>query len=143
MAFFRNDVSLVVIVAMFGLAAVGCGSGKRLEPVGGKATFEGKPTANAQIRFLNRESGIDVMAVADDNGVYKVVMAKGAGLPVGEYRVAVMPPVVDIPIGQTTRPLNQELRSDIPERYRHPETSGLALTVKPRPGAFDIDMQSR
>jgi hypothetical protein len=141
MASFRHDVSFVVIVVVLGLAMVGCGSGKRLEPVAGKVTFEGKPVAKAQIRFVNREAAIDMMAVADDNGVYKVVMAKGAGLPVGEYRVAVMPPVVDVPIGQTARPMNVEQRSNIPDKYRRPETSGLALTVKPGDNVLDVDMQ--
>ena len=128
----------VVVVAASLL--IGCGPSRaKLYPVSGKVTFQGKPVAAGMIRFSNPQAGIDMLARIGDGG-YDVVMDRGRGLPAGSYRVAVMPPLAPQQFGPIKAHQRREC-ADIPERYRRPSSSGLALTVQPGLGSFDVDMQ--
>jgi hypothetical protein len=138
----RKKTLIAAALAAFVLGLSGCGGAReKLWPVSGKVTFRGKPVAAGTIRFSNPQSGIDMTARFNSDGVYEVVMAHGAGLPEGTYQVAIMPPRVNIPVGPTSPPPKPPVCLDIPERYRVPSTSLLTLTVKPDHNRFDVDMQ--
>jgi hypothetical protein len=118
----------------------GCGrTHETLYPVVGRVTFQGRPVAAGIIRFSNPKIGIDTLADLRPDGTYEVVRAHGPGLPAGKYRVAILPPRVDMPLGATRPPPSPEC-SNIPNKYRDPTTSGLTHTVTPDNKDFDVNM---
>ena len=72
---------------------------------------------------------------------YKVITAKGAGLPPGDYKLSVSPPIPDAPMG--AGPMLQPMKEypNFPQRYRDHKTSGLMLTVPEEGTTMDIDMK--
>jgi hypothetical protein len=69
-------------------------------------------------------------------------MSDGPGLLVGDYQVAVMPPVVEGPGSKTPGTRTPGAYRDIPQKYRNPKTSGLTLTVNGGTNPpFTIDMK--
>lgn len=136
--------SCLCVFVVFGSTFIGCGRsgrpGEQPQPVTGSVTFQGKAVAAGLIRFSNPQTGIDMMAALHPDGAYEVVMARGAGLPTGTYRVAVMPPMPERPVGMAQVP-KPSACPDIPTKYRDPLTSGLTLTVKPGSNVFDVDMR--
>lgn len=139
MAALNTVRTLGLVLLVVGVA--GCGEkGARLSPVSGKVTFQGKPVAKGMIRFSSPQAAIDILANLQSDGTYSVRMARGAGLPKGTYKVAIMPPQASAPVGTMTLPPPPSC-PDIPEKYRNPSTSGLTLTVKAGGSPFDIDMQ--
>lgn len=131
--------TLGLLLLVVGIA--GCGEkGQRLSPVSGKVTFQGKPVAKGTIRFSSPQAAVDILANLQSDGTYNVRMARGAGLPEGTYKAAIVPPQASAPVGTMTLPPPPSC-PDIPEKYRNPSTSGLTLTVKPGGSPFNIDMQ--
>jgi hypothetical protein len=120
----------------------GCGGKhENLCPVAGRVMFQGKPVSSGMIRFSSTQAPIDMLAILGSNGNYEVTRGHGSGLPEGTYRVAIMPPTANRPIGDFG-PKNPATQSaDIPEKYRSPSTSGLTFEVKPGNNTFDVDMQ--
>jgi hypothetical protein len=108
-------------------------------------TIEGKPVPRATVIFDNDQMGVHIMAEADDEGRYTVRMAKGEGLPLGEYDVRVCPPVQDHPLGPIKAPppgeQNDPYLQTIPKRYRKRETSDLKLKVTAESNSLDVDMK--
>ncbi len=118
----------------------GCGPKVVLGKVHGQVRFQGQPITAGIVGFSNDASGVHMTANLDTEGRYQVSMAKGFGLPPGQYRVAVYPFVADLPVGSTARPEPREF-PNIPSKYRQPTTSQLTLTVHEGDNPFDIDMQ--
>jgi hypothetical protein len=136
-----GGLSCLCVLIVLGSMLMGCGrSGEKPQPVSGRVTFQGKAVAAGMIRFSNPQAAIDIMANLRPDGAYEVLMARGAGLPTGTYQVAVMPPMVERPIGMGQAP-KPPVCADIPAKYRQPSTSGLTLTVKPGRNVLDVDMQ--
>jgi hypothetical protein len=143
----RGTTLLAAIVMVLAPGLSGCGhSGKKVWPVSGKVTFQGKPVIAGTIRFSNPSGGVDMTAGLGPDGSYEIAMAEGRGLPEGDYQVAIIPlsaaPGAKMPFGPALPPPKPICR-DIPEKYRSPSTSRLVLAVKP--GAnnrFDVDMRS-
>ncbi len=129
-------------VLAFGLS--GCGnSGKKVWPVAGKVTFQGKPVCAGTIRFRG-PTGVDMTSNLRSDGSYEIVMAEGRGLPEGDYQVAIIPlnaPAgTAIPMGPGAPP-PKPVCNDIPAKYHDPATSGLTLTIPSDARRFDFDMQ--
>jgi hypothetical protein len=81
------------------------------------------------------------MASLRPDGAYEVATAKGAGLPMGTYRVAITPPRVDMPLGPMTALPKPQSYPNIPPKYHDPSTSGLTVTIKAGDNHFDVDMK--
>lgn len=122
------------------LTGVGCSRGVPLGKVHGQVTFQGAPVTSAIVGFDGSTTPVHMTANVDSKGEYEVSMAKGFGLPLGTYRVAVYPYVADLPIGSKTRPVKHTFK-DIPPKYRKPATSGLVLTVQAGDNPYNIDMK--
>jgi hypothetical protein len=122
------------------MSTSGCKPKVVLGKVYGQVSFQHEPLDAGIVGFSNETTGIHMTANLDKEGRYRVSMAKGFGLPPGEYQVAVYPFVADLPIGSTTRPEPREF-PNIPPRYRQPTTSGLTLTVHEGDNPYNIDME--
>lgn len=131
-----------VVVLLLAVLPAGCRRGEVLGRVYGKVTFQGKPVTEGVVLFDNWEKGVHMTAELDGQGAYEVEMAKGFGLPLGQYEVSVNPPLADTPpVGPILTPPKFREFPNIPKKYRDPKTSGLVLTVKEGDNPFDIDMR--
>ena len=75
---------------------------------------------------------IDLIGCAVENSV---------GLPLGEYQVAIGPPLPEESFGPPQRPLPRKMQfENIPARYRKIETSPLQLEVRRGENPFNVDM---
>lgn len=133
----RVTTTLVVAGAL-GIG-IGCQQSEVLGPVQGQVRFQGVPVKSGVVTFENVERGVHMTAQLNENGEYRVSMAKGFGLPLGEYRVAVKPQVTELATAANPTPW-KGAGKDIPQRYRMPETSGLKITVHAGDNRFDIEM---
>ncbi len=123
------------------LPAAGCGRREVLGPVSGRVTLGGEPVKQGYVIFRNDAKGVHMMAEIDDHGQYRASMAAGYGLPLGEYRVYLSPPVPDVPFGPAKAPPKASEVAKFPQNYLQPETSGLQLNVQAEENRLDIDMQ--
>ncbi len=121
----------------------GCGS-KQTDrgPVGvvsGKVTFKGEGVTEGTVLFTNAASGFGGTATIESDGHYQ--MSSSEGLPVGQYNVTVMPPIIMQEVIPNSPPseVPKEM-PNIPERYRYEKTSGLSVEVQKGKVTFDIDM---
>jgi hypothetical protein len=131
----------LLIAAGIAASIAGCQPGEELGRVSGKVTFQGKPVTPGFVIFANDAKGVHMTAPLGPDGRYEVVMAKGFGLPLGEYAVAVSPPLMDHPVGPIAEPPEADKRKDIPRRYRDPATSELKREVKSGENVFDIELK--
>lgn len=134
---YAHAAALLFVAIVFG--TLGCQQkGETLGTVSGNVTFQGKPVTQGMVMFRAQERGIYMTAQLDDKGHYEVKQATGAGLSPGEYQVSINPPVVDAPMGG---PISRPTFSNIPLKYRDPNTSGLTLSVTEAGTMLNIDMQ--
>ncbi len=140
----RLGMSRVLLTMTIGAVGIGgCGSSSDV-PIGkvfGTVTFQGKPVSEGLICFSNPSQGVYINANLKSDGTYVVEMAEDFGLPEGTYRVAIMSPPVDVPVGGTAPPPAARQFPNIPHKYHIPETSGLTLRVKEGDNPFDVDMK--
>ena len=141
---FRTSKCTVLLVAAlvlswFGLAGCG-GPSETLGKVAGKVTFQGEPVTEGVVIFSNQEKGVYMTAALGPDGSYTVEMAQGSGLPLGTYRVSIAPPPPNDRVGPVPKPIKPGAHSNIPQKYRKPDTSGLTLTVEQGENTFDVDM---
>jgi hypothetical protein len=139
----RCIVTRCLLTITLGCACIAIGGCHRGEPLGnvhGTLKFQGSPVKAGIVFFDGGPKGVHMTANVDENGEYRVSMAKGFGLPPGMYRVAVYPFVADLPIGSKSRPVPRRF-PDFPPQYRKPDTSGLTLQVVAGDNPYDIDMK--
>lgn len=130
-----------VALVLYLISLAGCSHDEVLGKVSGTVTFGNKPVAPGLIAFSNHEKGVNILAEIAADGSYRVMMAKGAGLPLGSYKVTVNPPLDDTPMGapQPEGRRNQQI-GIIPRRYRSLETSPLSLEVHEGENRYDVEM---
>lgn len=110
------------------------GCGQRATPRGtirGKVTLDGRPISSAVIVFENLSQGISQSANLAADGTYEMRTHEGAGIVVGEYHVAIRPGTIgtgEVPLVANPK-ASPIAPSDIPDRYQHPATSQLTVTV--------------
>ena len=127
------------VLMISAIALSGCKPSEKLGRIGGKVTFQGKPVSEGIVLFSCIDKGVNMTAALAKDGSYEIIMAKGAGLPLGAYRVCVTPPPEFYPIGQPAPPKPKPY-PNIPAKYRNYQTSGLTVTVEDGENPFDIDM---
>jgi hypothetical protein len=120
-------------VLLLALGCGGCGPAGKGN-VSGQVTFKGKPLPLGSIAFYAQEGNKDVVTSLIRNGAYAV-----EGVPAGPAKITVM--VVDpAKAGGGGKAANPKKGGDsaatgpaeaaaLPERYRHPDQSGLTYTV--------------
>ncbi len=134
-----SQTTLVFLIVV--ACVLGCRRDEVRAVVSGKVTFRDEPVTEGVVIFSNAAKGIHLTASLDDQGCYEVMSAEGAGLPPGEYHVAVSPPIFDPPVGASPGSTKIPTFPNIPQKYRDQKTSGLSLTVTEEARTFDIDMK--
>ncbi len=120
----------------------GCGEGGDEFPTGtvsGKVTFDGKPVTEGKISFINEELGYGAGATLGSDGSYQ--LEEGRGIRLGDYKVAVRPPLVGGSPEDPDDPPKPKEMPNIPEKYRQFETSGLSAAVKEGGNEFTFDLK--
>ena len=108
----------------------GCGT----EPVGtvtGKVTYKAAPVTSGAIMFESADKKVSMSANLGSDGTFTIKSADRAGLPPGEYRVAVSPSKIgsgEAPLA--VAPGEAAPVSPIPMHYHSLETSPLKASVK-------------
>jgi hypothetical protein len=108
----------------------GCGPSD-VGPVSGKVTLDGRPLTGAVIVFENASRGISLNAPLAADGTFTLRTFDKAGLPPGEYQVAIRPG--DFGSGETplaVAPGASPPSSPVPMHYRSTATSGLTAKVQ-------------
>lgn len=139
-AFDRGLAALLAGLLALICPLAGCQRGEELGHVTGKVTFKGQPVPSGMVIFANKEKGVYMTAPLDSQGAFEVIMAQGAGLPLGSYALGVSPPPMDHPLGPIEEPPEADKRKDIPRRYRDPATSGLTHEVKSGENVIELDL---
>jgi hypothetical protein len=134
-----------LVFALVVICLLGCGSGRRetLGKVSGRVTLRSAPAYPSVVTFANKEQGVHMTAIVAEDGQYTVKMARGDGLPLGTYQVAVIPGPGKAPAFKPGPPIRVDASQypKIPKNYQDPNSSGLTLTVKEGDNVYDIEMK--
>ena len=112
------------------------GCGPKLPPlgkVGGSVTYKGSPVTEGSVIFTDLAQGVAVVSDLDSEGHFACEVARGPGLPPGNYRVAIIPPGRPKPSLQYVAPdydAGNKTYPHIPQKYRDEKTSDLTATVQ-------------
>jgi hypothetical protein len=104
----------------------------------GAVTYEGQPIPEGLVVVSNSQAGVYLTAKVK-NGSYEIKTAKG-GIPPGEYRVAITPPLVDHPVGPILERPKLAKYAQIPNRYRDESTSNFTAQLKEGENVVDFNM---
>jgi len=124
---------------------VGCGKNDPgIGPLGivkGHVTFESVAVTEGTVQFSNATKGYAGTGEIDKEGRY-LVRSENGGLPIGDYQVSVMPPIIAVSGGPNT-PSSEGPKEipTIPRKYRSTETSGLTMTIREGENTYDIQMK--
>jgi hypothetical protein len=123
--------SALLIIAC--CSAIGCGK-KELGAVRGTVTFKGEKVHEGMLIFKNQDTGTSYTGQLDSEGNYTMVVPEGAGIPVGRYKVTVLPPF-------SASAADPKKYANIPQRYRDQKTSDLEIEVVAKGVEFNIDLK--
>jgi hypothetical protein len=158
---------LVVLALGLGLSVVaGCGGGSKSRgptaPVKGKVTYNGKALpAGCTIMFVHQKEGFPASAPIGADGGYTLMFNGKPAVPLGTYKVAVVPPASAAASGPPPDPSNPEAykafmmggkpkptavskqdgAAAFPKKFQAPETTTLTMTVVEGQGAYDVDLK--
>jgi hypothetical protein len=142
----------VLLVVGATLLTLGCSGGPErpvVQYVEGVVTLDGEPLAAANVTFVPRVSGVELVAsgLTDEQGKYRLTSLRGgrigAGAVAGEYGVSI-DKLIDTrkdPGGLPPKP--GDIVQAVPEAYTNPSTSGIEVTVRQgrnRGGEFDFHL---
>ena len=130
------------LVCLISLSLLGCG--QRLTEVRGQVTYRGQPLPGATVSFVPTQGQI-ATGVTDVGGHFTLETGRRPGAAVGEYKVCVTKfspaslgsRVSAAEIKKMKRyqggKVPAPLKSEIPEKYGHPNQSGLEAVVTGNP----------
>jgi hypothetical protein len=127
---------LCLLVAGLLLASGGCNRGPKLHPVTGTVLLDGKPLAEAGVRFeptsKEQEPGV---GGTDADGRFQLKTRKLTGVPLGTYKVGISKVV--------WLPGKNEGTWRSPKKYGDPATSGFTAEVTPEKFDFEFNLTSK
>lgn len=128
----------ILLAALFFIATVDCA------PAGGRVTgtvkLGGKLLTAGNVHFVNTGANVRVNATINQDGTYETFLADGRKLPVGQYQIAVTPPIFEMPIDADPATVKPPETVDIPQQYQDPATSNLTFTVASGENEFNINL---
>lgn len=130
----RRWAAVAIAMSVF----AGCGTESGVA-VSGTVAFQGRPVTEGMVVF-DDEKGAHLVAPLGSDGKYRIENSKTLKIPLGTYKVAIMPPKIEFPIDPTQTLPPPKVAADIPMKYRDAKTSGLALPVREGDNSFDINM---
>ena len=142
----RPSLLTIVCSLLLSLGCVGCAEkGIDLGPFGdvsGRVTLDGAALSEGLITFHCPASGQVAVGSIQPDGTYEMYLGQRKGLPVGQYKVAVKPPLPKRPTQTpgTAPSRNVNRQSNIPEKYRFETSSGLTASVVEGDNQFEFDM---
>jgi hypothetical protein len=145
----------MVLCAISIAILAGCGNGSNLPKgqtgfVRGKITYNDKPVPEGcSVTFMRAEGGLVGTGKTDSSGEYLLYMRNGLDILCGTYRVAIGPPNPSSGLSDDEvmkRSMAGQLPNtadikEVPDRYRHPETTKEVFEVKPGKNVCDINMK--
>lgn len=137
------------MMCLISLGLPGCGP--RLTEVSGQVTYRGQPLAGATVSFVPRQGQI-ATGVTDANGQFTLQTGARPGAAAGEYKVAVTKysqadprrPARPADVKKSKMYQGGKLpappQSELPQKYGHPQQSGLeaVVTGNPSQAAFEF-----
>jgi hypothetical protein len=117
-----------------------CNKGSDLHAAKGTVTYNGAPVAGANVTFMHT-SGQIAVASTDAQGQFTVMTGANPGAALGEYKVGITK-MSDMMTGSASPKAEDMMKmaqergkpppkpkSEVPEKYGAPQTSGLTATV--------------
>lgn len=134
----RIRVALAILLFAGLTLVVGCSKTTPRGIVKGRVTIGTKPVTGATVLFENTETGVAVNAPLDPDGRYEVKTYQGDGLPIGSYKVAVVPGGVMTPeeadlsakATDAKAARAKQPKTPVHERYHKTTTSKFSVEVK-------------
>jgi hypothetical protein len=99
----------------------------------------GSDTVRVTVMFFPESSGAPAAAKLDGSGQYELSTGSQAGLPPGNYTVAISAKEITSAAGGGSQGMHDLASST----YSDPLTSGLVAEVKPGSNTFDFDLKSK
>ena len=136
---------LALAIPFIALGVTGCfRSGPTISKVAGKVTLNGQPFSQGVINFASA-SGFCVQGKLAADGTYGFHSQYGKGIPLGLYKISILPPPPDPrATADTGVPLytGQSEGPAIPQKYRSFDTSGFTAEVREQEeNRFDFEMK--
>lgn len=130
------------------LSIVGCGGGDSApipEPGGpkgtvkGKVTVEGKPVAGGSI-FFHSGKGTPLTGEVSAAGDFELQGLNGKSVPSGQYKVSLGLPTAVVEM-TPENPSGSAKKSDIPDKFLDPFTSGVDIEIKAGANDLTVDFK--
>ena len=161
--FLRMGVLSGVLVGLIGCSGAG-GKGPKLFPVKGKVTYKNQPLAGATVQLISRpvqgkqgSGGQLATGITNDQGEYTLSTGNRPGAVEGKHQVSITKFAQSQVSAKSLTPddmkkMQMEMqkggkaaytpKSEIPEKFGNPQTSGLEKTVDASKNVFDFDLGS-
>lgn len=160
-----ESVSVISVILVAQLVA-GCGGGSSGDgftgargQVSGTITLDGQPLEEGcQVLFMAQTGGYTATGVVGGDGRYTLVYTGGEGLPVGDYKVQVAPPVAgdsslsNQPVDPGKMAAQMKLTrggqkaedtGPVPAKYKSTDTSGLRFKVEADQNTADFKLEKK
>ena len=122
---------------------IGCSRGIELIPVSGEVQLNGKPLADCSVTFSPVAGGPAASGVTDMQGCFQLSSANRSGAVPGEHRVTIAKKKTHLISDPTGAHSDIRVEWFTPEKYSHPETSGLQKTVSSQEHDFVFELSSK
>jgi hypothetical protein len=145
------------LAAVLLLAGLGCGGSKKLVPVNGVLTLDGRPVENANVTFLPEGEGQSAFGTTGKDGSFQLTTQKpNDGAMPGSYKVIVVYGEA-YEGGESSGGMQAAFAGQdkarkaaakippkyvIPAKYAQPGQTDLKFTI-PAPGKIEINLKSR
>ncbi len=143
----------IAILSGATLSLFGCSKGGPSGPQGtvhGKVTYNTGPVVPGALVSFISDSGGSASAVIDSDGVYRLSSPQGGGVPVGKYKVIVVPPKTGPELSPDEAMEASKKAADnngmgaslspLPKRYQNPATTPETREVVEGDNEINVDL---
>ena len=142
-AFCRRFAAMLLVTSVAGCAESGIDLGD-FATVSGRVTHAGAPLKEGLVTFNCPASGQVATAKIQPDGTYVMKLGERDGLPLGEYKVSIRPPLTrsqeHFRRANVPKPNGDDGGFEIPQKFRFETSSGLVRMVESGSNSFDFDL---